>query len=82
MGHPVKVPKIAPGLLFPISGMNCSHKMLMFSFFLTNQINLFEYSKYLFILFLINNLYILRTKVIETGKILSISDMEKNLYVF
>ena len=36
----IKVPKIAPELLFPVSGMNCSDKMLIFSFFCINQINL------------------------------------------
>ena len=38
----IKVPKIAPELLFPISGMNFSVKMLIFSFFCINQINLFK----------------------------------------
>ena len=38
----IKVPKIAPELFFPISGMNCSDKMLIFSFFCNNQINLFK----------------------------------------
>ena len=37
-----KVPKIAPELLFLISGMNFSVKMLIFSFFCINQINLFK----------------------------------------
>ena len=36
----IKVPKIAPEVLFPISGRNCSDKMLIFSFFCINQINL------------------------------------------
>ena len=36
----IKVPKIAPELLFPISGMNLSDKMLIFSFFCKNQVNL------------------------------------------
>ena len=36
----IKVPKIAPELLFPISGMNFSVQMLIFSFFCINQINL------------------------------------------
>ena len=26
----IKVPKIAPALLFPINGMNCSEKILIF----------------------------------------------------
>ena len=38
----IKVPKIAPELLFPISGMNCSDKMLIFLFFCINQINLLQ----------------------------------------
>ena len=40
--HLIKVPKIkiAPELLFPLSGMNCSDKMLILSFFCINQINL------------------------------------------
>ena len=29
--HHINVPKIAPELLFPISGMNCSDKMFLFS---------------------------------------------------
>ena len=38
----IKVPKIAPELLFPISGMKCGDKMLIFLFFCINQINLFK----------------------------------------
>ena len=38
----IKVPKIAPELLFPINGMNCSDKMLIFSFFCINQISLLK----------------------------------------
>ena len=37
----IRVPKIAPKLLFPVSGMNCSDKMLIFTFFSINQVNLF-----------------------------------------
>ena len=40
----IKVQKIAPELLFPISGMNCSDIMLIFSFFCINQNNLFKAS--------------------------------------
>ena len=29
----MKVPKIAPELLFPVNDMNCSDKMLTFTFF-------------------------------------------------
>ena len=45
--HHINVPKIAPELLFPISGMNCSDKMLIFSFFCINQINLFKASTHM-----------------------------------
>ena len=38
----IKVPKIAPELLFRISDMNCSDKMLNFTFFCKNKINLFK----------------------------------------
>ena len=38
----IKVLKIAPELLFPVSGMNCRDKMLIFS--LNNKINLFKSS--------------------------------------
>jgi hypothetical protein len=38
----IKVPKIAPELLFPISRMNCSDKKLVFSFFCIYQINWFK----------------------------------------
>ena len=37
-----KVPKIAPELLIPITGMNWSDKMAIFSFFCINQINFFK----------------------------------------
>ena len=41
----IKVPKIAPELLFPVSAMNCRDKMLIFSFFLlNNKINVFKSS--------------------------------------
>ena len=38
----IKVPKIVPGLLFPVSDMNWSNKMLNFTFFSANKINLFK----------------------------------------
>ena len=41
----LKVPKIAPELLFPIRGMNCNGKVLIFSFYCITQINLFKASK-------------------------------------
>ena len=38
----IKVPKIVPGLLFPVSDMKCSNKMIIFTFFCVNKINLFK----------------------------------------
>ena len=38
----IKVPKIVSGLLFPVSDMNWSNKMLIFTFFSANKINLFK----------------------------------------
>ena len=38
----IKVPKIVPELLFLVSDMNCSDKMLNFTFFCINKINLFK----------------------------------------
>ena len=38
----IKVPKIVPGILFPVNDMNCGNKMLIFTFFCANQINLFK----------------------------------------
>ena len=38
----IKVPKIAPGLLFPVIDMNCCNKMLILTFFCVNKINLFN----------------------------------------
>ena len=35
-------PFFAPGLLFPVNGMNSSDKMSIFSFFCINQINLLK----------------------------------------
>ena len=37
----IKVPKIVPGLLFPVGDMNCSDKMLIFTFFCVDKINPF-----------------------------------------
>ena len=36
----IKVPKIVRGLLFSVSDINCSNKMVIFTFFYINQINL------------------------------------------
>ena len=38
----VKVPKIVPGLLIPVSDINCSNQKLIFTFFFANKINLFK----------------------------------------
>ena len=38
----IKVPKIVPGLLFTVSDINRGNKILVFTFFCTNQINLFK----------------------------------------
>ena len=38
----VKVPKIVPGLIFPVDDMNGNHKMLIFIFFSVNKDNLFN----------------------------------------
>ena len=35
----IKVPKIVPGPLFPVSDMNCSNKMIILTFFSVNKIN-------------------------------------------
>ena len=35
----IKVPKIVLGLLFSVNDMNFGNKMLIFTFFCTNQIN-------------------------------------------
>ena len=35
----IKVPKIVRGLLFPVSDINCSNKIVIFTFFCINQIN-------------------------------------------
>ena len=36
----IKLPKIVPGLLFPVTNINCSKKMMIFRFFCVNKINL------------------------------------------
>ena len=36
----IKVPKIVRGLLFPVGDINCSNKMVNFTFFCINHINL------------------------------------------
>ena len=38
----IKVPKIVPGLLFPVSDMNWDNKILILTFFSANQISLFK----------------------------------------
>ena len=38
----IKVLKIVLWLLFPVSNMNCCYKMLVFTFFCVNKINLFK----------------------------------------
>ena len=38
----IKVPKIAPGILFPVIDTNCYNKMLILTFFCVNKINLFN----------------------------------------
>ena len=38
----IRVPKIVPGLLFFVQNMNCSNKMMIFTFFCVNQINVFK----------------------------------------
>ena len=38
----IKVPKIVSGLLFPVSHINCSNKILIFTFFCVSKINLFK----------------------------------------
>ena len=40
--HHSSEPFFAPGLLFPVNGMNSSDKMSIFSFFCINQINLLK----------------------------------------
>ena len=38
----IKVPKIVPGLLFPVSDMNFSTKVLILTFFCVNKINQYK----------------------------------------
>ena len=38
----IKVPKIVPGLLFPVRHMNCSNKIIILTFFCVNKINLYK----------------------------------------
>ena len=38
----IKVPNIVPGLLYPVSNMNCSNKMIILTFFYVNKINVFK----------------------------------------
>ena len=38
----VKVPKIVPGLLIPVRNMKCSNKMIIFTFFCVNKINVLK----------------------------------------
>ena len=41
----IKVPKIVPGLLFPVRNMNFNNKMMILTFFCVNQNNVFETRK-------------------------------------
>ena len=38
----IKVPKIVPGPLFPVSDMSCGNKMVFLTFFCVDKINLFK----------------------------------------
>ena len=38
----IKVPKIVPGPLFPVSDMSCGNKMVFLRFFCVDKINLFK----------------------------------------
>ena len=56
----IKVPKIVSGLLFPVKDMNCSIKMIIWTFFYVDKINEFK-ARIISVKVIINNFQILKT---------------------